>query len=175
MPYLPKSKVKLQNTPGGEFITKFSKRNYIGSYIESSDGLFYAGQDTTNLSTELIQPPKIYNNFGNSEDVQNYKKLKPIPYNKLAKTKQVLGTRPKPTEKNYEEGFFLRYFIKRVNTDNQYTEIDEETFSDLKAKKPTYDHNLYKIGVIKWILKGNVERNNLKMIENEKLDFVPKK
>ena len=40
MAYLPKSKVKVKNTPGGEFIYKLTKKDYMGSFIETSDGKF---------------------------------------------------------------------------------------------------------------------------------------
>ena len=171
MAYLPKSKIKKQETPGGEFITKFNKRNYIGPYIESSDGTFYAGHDSTNLSQEIIRPPRIYNNFGDSEDVRKYKNLKPNPYEKLAKTKQVIGSRPKPTKEDYEKGFFVRYYIKRTNSESQYTEIDTETFTAISNKDATYDHNLYDYGAIKWALQGNTEKINKLLIEKEKKLF----
>ena len=40
MAYIPKSKVKIQNTVGGELVYKMTDRDYIGDFIETSNGKF---------------------------------------------------------------------------------------------------------------------------------------
>ena len=74
MAYIPKSKVKIQNTVGGELVYKMTDRDYIGDFIETSNGKFYAGTDTSNFSTELVKaviPTGV--EFGHSPDVIRYK------------------------------------------------------------------------------------------------------
>ena len=171
MPYLQKSKVKIQDTPGGELIYKLTKKDYIGSFIETSDGKFYAGGDLLDLSTELELPLVSKVKFGASKDVVRYKKIKPHPHKTLAVTNPVIGTKIKPTEEDYNKGHFIRYFAKKHNVDNDYIEINDETFVRLSRKDPIYDFRLYKVGFIQWQLKGNVHKiNSLKMKELER-DF----
>ena len=71
MAYLPKSKIKIQNTPGGELNYKLSGKPYVGSFIEVSDGTYYAGNDPTNLNTPLVLARENTTvQFGESVDVQ---------------------------------------------------------------------------------------------------------
>ena len=47
MAYIPKSKVKIQNTVGDELVYKMTDRDYEGDFIETSNGKFYAGRNGT--------------------------------------------------------------------------------------------------------------------------------
>ena len=169
MPYLPKSKINIQNTPGGELMYKFTKKDYIGSFIETSDGKFYAGGDLSDLSTELVFPLISKVTFGNGKDVRKYKNIQPNPHLSLSNTQPVIGTKPHPTEKDYERGSFPRYFIKKHNGDTDYVEIDNITYTKLERKDSTYDYRLYEVGAIEWALSGKVhEINNLNIKLREK-------
>ena len=161
MAYIPKSKVKIQNTVGGELVYKMTDRDYIGDFIETSNGKFYAGTDTSNFSTELVKaviPTGV--EFGHSPDVVRYKKLLKKHFNILKITKTIIGSRPKPQEEDYIRGWFVRYFVKRHNSDFDYMEINEEDFNSILNQDGKYDHRLYKVGNMQWTLKGNVEGIN---------------
>ena len=56
MAYIPKSKVNILNTPGGEFLIRSTNQEYIGDYIELSNGKYYAGNNPTQLGQELVIP-----------------------------------------------------------------------------------------------------------------------
>ena len=45
MTYIPKSKLNILDTPGGDFILKSTGESYIGKYIELSNGKYYAGSN----------------------------------------------------------------------------------------------------------------------------------
>ena len=171
MAYIPKSKLKIQTTSGDEFIYKLTKKPYIGSYIETSNGKFYAGGNSQDLSTPLIPAVEITNvQFGHHPDVIKYKKIKIKPFDILKITTPIISARNTPTEESYTTGTFPRFFAKKHNMDNNYIEIDSETFIKLKTKDPLHDHRLYKIGFIEWALRGDVERSNkiqLKRLETK--------
>ena len=171
MSYSPKSKINIQTTPGGEFVYKLTKRDYIGTYIETSDGSFYAGGDPSDLSTELELPLVSKVQFGGGPDVQDYKRIKPTPHLFLAKTSPVIGAKPKPTEEDYNRGYFGRFFAKKHNVNTDYIEIDAETYIKLSKKEDIYDYHLYKVGFITWTLKGDVININTNNIEKLKKEF----
>ena len=93
MVYIPKSKLKAQETSGGEFITKNNKQDYMGPYIETSEGKYYAGNDVKYLGAELIKPFKISTKFGGGEDFNRYLKLRIEPYRTLSITRRRLQKR----------------------------------------------------------------------------------
>ena len=99
--YLPKSKVKIQETPGGELVTKIKRRNYIGPYIETSEGKYYTGRNVLNWGVELIKPKKVNTNFGGGEDFETYTKIKPYPFNHLSNMKNIPSHKSKPIEEDY--------------------------------------------------------------------------
>ena len=72
MAYLPKSKVSILRTEGGEFLIKKTNKPYIGQYIESSNGKFYAGANTFDLKVELIKKSKPILSFGNNKNAFKY-------------------------------------------------------------------------------------------------------
>tara|TARA_R110000823_G_scaffold133492_2_gene262241 strand:+ start:622 stop:1275 length:654 start_codon:yes stop_codon:yes gene_type:complete len=170
MAYIPKSKIKIQETLGDEFLNKISKRPYKGSYIETSDGKFYAGNNSTNLSLEIHPLPKTHFRGGSSEDITKYIGIKPNIHKILSELSPIIGTKPKPLQEDYTKGFFIRFFVRRINSDTQYTEVDEIIFTKLKRQDSTYDYHLYQIGAIKWALRGDVINiNTLTIKRNKKL------
>ena len=53
MPYIPRSQVNFKYTNSG-FVEKRSGVPYVGDYIATSDGKYYAGHNTLKLGSELI-------------------------------------------------------------------------------------------------------------------------
>ena len=76
MAYIPKSKVNVSDTHGGEFVIKSTNQDYIGKYIELSNGKYYAGSNPSQLGPELTIPIS-RNQLGNSKDAFIYSILKP--------------------------------------------------------------------------------------------------
>ena len=172
MAYLPKSKYSVKTTHGGELVYK-NKQNtfYIGDYIIASNGKYHAGTSNIKLGPELIIPEEPSAGEqekmqGTGKDVKKHKIFKKKIKKFLLETQQIPRDKPLPTDKEYEQGFFKRYFTKRING-NEYIEINKKTFDDIKAKKPKYDYNLYEIGSITWHLIGNVYKKNSITITNK--------
>ena len=59
MVYLPKSSYTIkQSTRVGELLYIDNRSPYIGNYIETRDGKYYAGVSPTKLGIELVKPEK---------------------------------------------------------------------------------------------------------------------
>lgn len=62
---------------------------------------------------------------------------------------------PKPTEDDYKEGKFTRYFIKkRNNSAAPIIEIDDRQFNRANYSKGGIDKNLYKVIELDWKITG---------------------
>ena len=97
-----------------------------------------------------------YKEISGSE-IENFVKFAIQPY------------QPVPTEKDYEKGFFMRYFIKRY--DNKPIEVSKETWDDLSQILPK---KIYNHTNLRWNLSaqkidyktpgGNIARESTKNI-----------
>tara|TARA_R110000787_G_scaffold10290_8_gene35062 strand:+ start:266 stop:1219 length:954 start_codon:yes stop_codon:yes gene_type:complete len=170
MTYLPKSKIQISDTSGGEFVFKNSRKPYKGTYMATSTGKYYQGSDNYNLKTELIKVEPVPLNFKRTKTNIKYNILQPSKFKFLKKIKSIALIKPQPTEKDYEKFKFIRYFAKKINSALSYIEVDKEIYDSIKGKKPEYDHNLYEVGKIEWALSGNtqtINKNTLTKLEEE--------
>lgn len=158
MVYYPKSQIKTNlYTPGGQLRVKSTKKEYIGSYWKTSRGEYFTGQspkDSPFLELEIIptlpSPSSNVITIAKGNDV--YKKFKNIDVSKtlLVPTYQ----KPSPTEKDYNNGSFTRFFTKK-NNQNQYIEVSLNTYKKLNQKSADYDYKSYLTFTLIWILTGN--------------------
>ena len=165
MPYIPKSKITILSTNGDELLVKSTKEPYIGFYIKVSNGKYYAGTSNTYLGPELIlrdseEPGSPLRNDIRSKDVLKYKIVKKQIKNRLEKIRSLPVAKTIPNELDYLNGFYTRYFSKRINGNN-YLEIDKDTYDSINKKESKYDYNLYQVGSLRWYITGNdVHRQN---------------
>lgn len=164
--YIPKSKVSILQTTQDEFVIASTLRPYNGSYMELSNGTFFIGNNPQNPGEQLYKRKPVGSSFGKSNNNSTYRKIKRPIHNKLSKKTPIPINKPQPTNKDYERGYFTRYFCKRVNDKYNYFEIDKKTYDNLNSKTDNYDYNLYIIGEIKWTLletpnKSVEETNNI--------------
>ena len=169
MPYFPKSKVNIKEASTGEFVYKEGRKAFKGKYLELSNGRYYAGTDVVNLGDELEKTKEepSNNRIGNSFDSQKYSLLKKKKKKFLQNTIRVPISKPTPTEEDYNRGYYVRYFARRINQLKGYIEINLDTFQKIQ-EKTDYDHHLYIIGSITWALKNGtrkVNNNNLRILE----------
>ena len=99
------------------------------------------------------------------------KKINPQTFNALKTTREVVATRVKPEDEDYNRGFYMRFFVKKHNLENSYMEIDAETYHKLVNKNPQYDYRLYKTGNIEWSLRGDAEKTNTLQLKRLEKDF----
>ena len=155
--YIPKSKVNILETAGSQFITATTKQIYVGTYMELSDGTFFVGNNPQNPGERLIRRKILNTSFGQSRNNSTYRRLQKPIYEELSIKSNIPVTKPDPQKKDYERGYFLRYFCRRINDAFNYFNISKETYEDLKSLDDKYDYNLHIIGEIKWAL---LERSN---------------
>ena len=163
--YKPKTHNQAKETPGREFIrlsdiNKNKKIYYIGPYIELADGTFYIGKNPRYRGERLIKPTLDINFFGDSPDVRLYKKLTPKNYKFLNKTLEPMMYKNKPNDADYVRGHYTRYFLKKINEDFNYREVNIQTHLSIATSSKTFDYNLYIPGKIKWAITGNVYKAN---------------
>jgi hypothetical protein len=167
MTYIPKSKVNILDTPGGQFIKKSTNQEYTGKYLELSNGKFYVGTDPSNLGEELITPFSS-NQLGNDRNSLLYSNLKPKRAKFLSQTKSVYPSKTSPTDKDNIKGHYSRYFARKVNEPMGYMEVDVEVFNSISKQKKEYDFNVYEVGSTIWNLNNNPLQSNytnLKILE----------
>lgn len=169
--YIPKSKVNILQTTGVEFITVSTSQTYKGSYMELSDGTFFAGSNPSNPGERLLRIKPQNTTFAVSNNNTKYRKLKRSVYDELSKKLNIPVSKPQPTIEDYERGYFTRYFCKRINDKFNYFEIDKKTYNDLISRNDKYDYNLHDMGEIEWTLLDTpnnlmsaVNNNNVKLL-----------
>lgn len=172
MAYIPKSQIKHIKV-NKELVYKGTDTPYVGNAIVHSSGKTYAGTNRNNLGRELVPNLKQISNtqlvdeispndkfFSFIKEVRNYN-LKNSTVSGFLRDRKILpSSKPAPSEAQYQQTYFRRYFARRING-NQYTEITQKDFKLLKEKKPIYDYNLYEIGSLVWFIAGpDTQRKN---------------
>lgn len=181
--YIPKNRVKTNLfTSGGEFQKWFDGTEYKGFYWATFDGRFFTGKNPDDVPNEEIVPlertnqlwentppegqiftefyaenydfPTYQNQLQDMDSVQAYNSVKGINVNT---TRNIpLTYYPQPTEEDYNIGAFTRYFCTKIN-EISFTEVDKETFSQLRSKSRNWDWARYKIFKLPWTLAGDLE------------------
>jgi len=175
MSYTPKSKYQILQSSGEEYINPLTQTLYVGPYILTSEGAFI-GNDVTRKGSKLIKKQSsISSKDSNIRFYQNTRFYNEANgnkiYNQLAGVKNIISTKNKPTEKDYQIGHYIRYFCKRNNVNNLYYEIDKITYKSLIGKKKTYDWHLYTAGNLKWAIDGDIMTTNRNILLQKESKF----
>lgn len=244
MAYYPKNKAKIKPAKKGEFIYQDDNTPFDGTYIRTSKGQFFEGDDInfpgrviiptrnrsqknlllsllfnilkdvlTDLAKKLLsdllasllqkllnpgdkfnveqaqeildnaegrdlteQEQDDINNLLNQIDYDevplnntvisnsNYNNLQPGIFSKLNRSRSIISTKVRPTDKDYINGSYLRYFARRNNSLGELFEINKSTYDSIIAKKSTFDINLYQVFNIKWDLEENAQEVNTNIL-----------
>jgi hypothetical protein len=171
MPYYPKSQIttNLYAEPG-ELLVESNNTPYVGYYWTNSKGEYWSGktpQDipnvklVTSFDPENNEIPPPVNSFNisiivNTNPTYNFIKNislgNPNNYQIIPPYSPVL-----PTQQDYQNGEFQRYFCKKTN-EIQYIEINLDSYSKLVAKDPQIEYSLYQPFTITWILTGDKQQ-----------------
>ena len=103
MPFYPSHRLSIKYTHGNELMRR-NAQFYVGNYIETRDGKYYAGVSPTKLGIELVKPEKSDLPFGKTRNVKMFNILNQTKYNKLKKYQRVIPTKTFPKPKDYEKG-----------------------------------------------------------------------
>ena len=181
--YFPKSQI-IENlyTNGGELKPFNEETQYTGHYYKTSTGEFFSGKNPDSnknipleplspLGNDITNPSFNVNNqekskvkftslesepLGNNYYVidNSYYKAKSLPQNRGRAPRPPIQSIPKPTQGDYKEKKFTRYFVKKA-TQAQFIEIDKEEYELFKNQDSTVQSNLYFPIKIEWVLIGN--------------------
>lgn len=168
---IPKSKIKIKYTTGDLLKVASDETPYIGYYIETIDGLYYAGTNNIDLGAILvIQGEENEKNPEPSNRVRKFNMFQERIKTFLSRTTAISVMKEHPIERDYERGWFTRYFVRRINT-SAYQEISKDTYYDIFEKNIKYDYNLYESGKIRWHLVENVYQKNAKELKTVERNF----
>tara|TARA_B110000977_G_C11087342_1_gene495229 strand:+ start:4578 stop:6395 length:1818 start_codon:yes stop_codon:yes gene_type:complete len=171
MTYIPKSQLTIKKSDGNEFKYQISSEPFEGFYMETSKGIRYAGTNNLYPGPIIIPLPIISNKIqGSSKDIKRFNIIKKSIKDFLLNTIPIPSMKKYPSEKDYDNGYFTRYFSRRINKDG-YQEIDKDVFKSVKGKNQKYDYNLYEVGSIRWELKGNVFKLNALALKTKEREF----
>ena len=179
MSYYPLSQITSNlNTNGGEFMYDDTKEEYKGNYWKNSKEEYFTGrtpQDTptkklikivynednslserkTSVVALFTQDPDPVVDYSGLVNTSEYLKLKGIDPNKITLLPSYSATLP--TEQDYKNTEFRRYFCKKTN-EIIYLEISKENYDKLVAQDPQIQFQLYIPFNLPWQLTGDREQ-----------------
>ena len=109
-------------TEGGEFILRSTNQDYIGFYIENNGEVFAGKKYQFGISKRLIK----------SKEVNTINTYNKISHSKIPNLTYANETVVSPTNKQYEDGTFKRYFCMIRNT-KEILEIDKKGFDSIQG------------------------------------------
>ena len=162
-------------TNGSDYVfLNDTKTFYKGYYFKTASEKSYTGKTPNNSSKEIVLASSIntpLNTPPNPEDLVSLNNIEQLTISQPNLTSFIASDYPffktfnrtipqyvslSPTNENYQQGYFTRYFCKKTN-EFTYLEIDKDTYDKLKKKDPKILHQLYKPFELKWQLTGNKE------------------
>ena len=166
MSYKPKSTYQILETSGDEYYT-LKGDIYVGPYILTSEGAFQ-GNNISRIGPilrKITQNESKRNNIYELPSTQEYYAVNPSVVNFIKQTKFPVATKTKPTPKDYKIGYYTRYFVKKVNTSNEYYEVDKKTYKKIKSKSSKYDYHSFTADSLIWAIIGDVQKANKSILE----------
>ena len=180
--YFPLSQITTNlDTNGEDYYVASTNQPYSGKYFKTSKGTSYTGatpKDGPNLLIVLGQPENTTNqqdteegNPGSYNSSANATFL-PLAYvnsnsNTVSPTIPLITSTPLPTQEDYNNVKYQRYFLKRA-TNYIYKEVSEKTYNLYKNQSPEVQYSLYVPLKINWIIRGellNVYRTNINIVK----------
>ena len=162
--YFPKSQIKSNLfTNGNEYILSTTQQEYKGYYYEISNGRKYTGKTPQDGQNILLLPlpsitltnPQIDPTIPSTSTLitpVNPNISKSLPERSLPQYNPTT-----PTQKDISLGVFQRFFCKK-NNELIYMEINQSTYSQLKARSSQIAWDLYTPLDTLWYIKGNREK-----------------
>lgn len=174
MTYYPKSQIKEnQYTNGGEFVIISTQKNYVGSYWSNSKGEFFTGKtpnSESNLQLEIASKiPALEKTKSRTPTIEPFPKNYFVVNDSYYRAKNQsirdgkdaprppFQTLTKPTNKDIQNGFFNRYFVKKGN-ESIFIEISKNEYNKFKDKDSTVQWQLYTPIEIVWNIQGSKDQ-----------------
>ena len=177
--YYPKSQIKTNLYTNGDEYQNSKGIPYVGYYWKTSSGRIFSGKNPNDSPViplfELTSPQQEDSNFNlrinttsPSPETLSYLNLQNIDPSNPPVYKSPQYSLGIPTEDDYLNGYYLRYFAKVANR-NVYIEIDKPTYESLKSGDLNFDFENYKIFRLEWVINGvseeDVVQTNFDLVE----------
>ena len=178
MAYYPLSQIKTNLYTNGTEYTTLDGVAYTGYYFKISTGQLFTGrtpQDQPNLELVIsdidsfisegtaLSTPAFYTSDPDPDVSEEYREFTEI-YNEYLLVKEEAKVQtvpsyiaPTPTEQDYQNGEFRRYFCKKTN-EILYLEINKATYDKLIVKDIQYLYSLYEPFNLPWQITGDKEQ-----------------
>jgi hypothetical protein len=164
--YYPKSKIQTNlYTNGYELAYLSTLNNYVGFYYKTYDGKYFSGKSNDDVTSEelLDIKPAIDSSeeYQTSPEFDNINAtLLTIGYNQM--NLPILSKLPifiysTPTQDNYKNGRFERYFVRKSN-EPKFIEIDKLQFERFLSKDPQYAWQFYIPFFMTWSIGGDKDK-----------------
>ncbi len=127
--YIPKVKYKVGGKIDGFLIDPKTGRRFLGDFVQDYKGNFYKGT-TIDSTSEVLEFKK--------EDSENQIRVEGLKF-----------IYREPTEKDYEAGFFTRYFV-RDETTSKVVEVDRPKYIEILKSK----ERIYSTVKLDWLISG---------------------
>lgn len=193
--YYPLSKIKANQNSNGQEYT-LNDQPYVGKYYTTFDGKAFTGANpvigTNQLLQKMPRPSRTLNN--EIENLPNDVKSRlenNTKSNTLAEPNSQLKDQPTPyhvklIEDDYNRGYIIRYFTKKVNSAGYVIEISPYEYAMIQNGTVPYDISFWQILEIFWKLTGPLNRKvvseyniragiidtNKRLIENANKTFI---
>jgi len=164
--YFPKSQIKSnQYTNGGKLQVKSTGEEYTGYFFSTSQGKYYSGKTPNDTLNEILIPIPSQSTVINEQDYPSrdyyvtnfdYYNSKNIPLDRIA-PRAPIQTLGKPTDKDAQNGFFNRYFVKKGN-EFKFIEISKAEYDKFLNQDISVQWQLYTPTKIKWDIEGDREQ-----------------
>jgi len=194
--YYPKSQIIPNLSTNGDEFNTSGGDPYKGKYYKTSDGKFFSGANPndkpnnqlfqktpSNLTLNSITTPvpKSQDKFLPSQESEpfssnmyiidsGYYKSKPELWDRKDAPRPPRYSKPLPTSKDYENGYFDRFYVRKSN-EYKYIEVSNKEYQLFLEKTKEVQYNLYFPFKMLWKLKGNktevYEVNKKTVIEKE--------
>ena len=130
MAYLPKSQISVKYADPG--ILETGEGNpYTGEYVETDGGQFYVGSSNMKLGEKLFPvKPKSNKTQGVNDNIRRFNIMKRDVKDFLSNTHLIPSVKSYPSALDYEKGYFMRYFSRRINGMG-YIEIEPEVYKSI--------------------------------------------
>jgi hypothetical protein len=156
--YYPSFRVKTNLTTRGNEYT-LNGAAYSGLYYATYDGKFYSGPNPAVGPNERLDPIKSTNNLpklskGLIPETRSQFTIKSNVKIQSGDPTQPTSYHPKPTEPDYNRGYFYRFFVKKINEQGYVKEISEQEYVGIEQGTVEYDVSYYQIQSILWKLTG---------------------
>lgn len=165
-----KNNYSVNYTNGKEFLDS-NNNEYIGFYVTEPGNKFYEGSKTISHGS-LKKPLRRIPEYAFNPENKKYFELTDLRFDKHT---GVTTNYVQPSKRDYKQGYFTRYFVKKINEDAIY-ELDVDRYESINIiNRVGPNERLYDRLELRWTIAGPIDQAKL---ANERMllskeEFLP--